>query len=206
MSTPDQGFPSPEATEAPRTSKLAIVALILALVPICLNYVGFVLGIVAAVQISKNKATQKGMGLAIAAIVIGAIWIPISMMAAIAIPNFMRFQARAKQSEAKSNLSMIYVAETAWQAEAGGFSDDFEKIGFFPEPNNRYTYYLGASTAPATHHESEVAPLPADLQTGVSPEGFLAAAVANLDGDATLDVWIIDQDRNLQNLVDDVHE
>ena len=36
----------------------------------------------------------------------------IGILAAIAIPNFLRFQAKSKQSEAKTNLGGIFTAET----------------------------------------------------------------------------------------------
>jgi type IV pilus assembly protein PilA len=50
----------------------------------------------------------------------------IGILAAIAIPNFIKFQARSKQSEAKAQYqTQIYI------------------VGFSPERNNRYAYYLG---------------------------------------------------------------
>ena len=41
----------------------------------------------------------------------------IGILAAIAIPNFVKFQCRSKQSEAKGNLKAIYVAEESYRAE-----------------------------------------------------------------------------------------
>ncbi len=40
----------------------------------------------------------------------------IGILAAIAIPNFVRFQARSKQSEAKVNLKSAFTAEKAYFA------------------------------------------------------------------------------------------
>ena len=41
----------------------------------------------------------------------------IGILAAIAIPNFIKFQCRSKQSEAKSNLKALFVAEESYRAE-----------------------------------------------------------------------------------------
>ena len=41
----------------------------------------------------------------------------IGILAAIAIPNFVKFQCRSKQSEAKSNLKAMYVAEESYRGE-----------------------------------------------------------------------------------------
>ena len=38
----------------------------------------------------------------------------IGILAAIAIPNFLQFQAKSKQSEAKTNLGGIFTAEIAY--------------------------------------------------------------------------------------------
>ena len=41
----------------------------------------------------------------------------IGILAAIAIPNFLKFQAKSKQSEAKTNLKGIFTAETSYFGE-----------------------------------------------------------------------------------------
>lgn len=47
----------------------------------------------------------------------------IGILAAIAIPNYSRFQCKAKQSEAKSGLRAMYVVELAYSSEWGMFID-----------------------------------------------------------------------------------
>lgn len=66
----------------------------------------------------------------------------IGILAAIAIPNFIKFQARAKQSEAKTNLKGLFQAEKSYFAEHDTYSEDFKAIGFIPERGNRYAYRL----------------------------------------------------------------
>ncbi len=43
----------------------------------------------------------------------------IGILAAIAIPNFIQYQLKSRQSEAKTNLGAIKTSEVAWQGERG---------------------------------------------------------------------------------------
>ena len=67
----------------------------------------------------------------------------IGILAAIAIPNFVKFQARSKQSEAKSDSREMFTAEKAFFAARDRWSAQVGEVGFAPERNNRYNYYLG---------------------------------------------------------------
>ncbi len=68
----------------------------------------------------------------------------IGLLAALAIPNFLKFQARAKQSEAKSNLKSIFTAQKSYYGDKQMYLESLDVIGFGPEFNNRYSYYGGA--------------------------------------------------------------
>lgn len=70
----------------------------------------------------------------------------IGLLAAIAVPNFMRFQARTKPSEAKMALRAYFTAQRSFFGEKDRFSASSE-VGFSPEANNRYDYY-GPGTLP----------------------------------------------------------
>ena len=65
-------------------------------------------------QTSKNK---KGFTLIELMIVVAIIGI----LAAIAIPNFIRFQLKSKSSEGKVNLAAIRTAEEGYMAEFGNY-------------------------------------------------------------------------------------
>jgi len=65
------------------------------------------------------KRSKKGFTL-IELMILVAI---IGILADIAIPNFLKFQAKAKQAEAKSNLSAIYVAQLAYFANSNTYAD-----------------------------------------------------------------------------------
>jgi len=80
----------------------------------------------------------------------------IGILAAIAIPNFIRFQARSKQSEAKSNLKSMFTAQRSYYQEHDAYDILIHKVGFAPERGNRYFYQTGVggmedrTTSPAT--------------------------------------------------------
>ncbi|OGQ89746.1 MAG: hypothetical protein A2289_10540 [Deltaproteobacteria bacterium RIFOXYA12_FULL_58_15] len=196
-------------SQGPKTSSLAITGFILALMPlVCTNFVGIILGIIALTKISAQPAMLKGKGLAIAAIVIGAMWSAVGILgilAAIAIPNFINFQARAKQSEAKMNLKAIFVGAKSSFAENGKMGTTFEAIGFKPD-GTRYTYYFGDDSIEPEQALAE--PLPDEVETFVEPDSgkFRAVAIGNVDSDDTLDVWIIDDENHLENISNDVDE
>ena len=123
----------------------------------------------------------------------------IGILAAIAIPNFLKYQAKARQSEARINLGGIFVAETSFYGERARFSD-FDEIGFALAGSlNRYTYRAMLTTQSGTTVSTGAVQV---INAGVgsienegSPaavsaaNGFTATAAANLDTDTVLDQW-----------------
>jgi type IV pilus assembly protein PilA len=118
----------------------------------------------------------------------------IGILAAIAIPNFLRFQLKSKSSEGKVNVAAIRTAEEAYNAEFGeyigaiasppvanigpqkvAFTDEgvapanFGQIGWSPEGNVFFSYGVTVNAAPATL--------------------FTATATADIDDDATVQSW-----------------
>jgi type IV pilus assembly protein PilA len=43
--------------------------------------------------------------------------------------------------EAKGNLKALYTSQRAWYQEKDTYTEDLERLGFFPEVGNRYTYF-----------------------------------------------------------------
>lgn len=137
-------------------------------------------------MLSKFHRSQKGFTLIELMIVV----VIIGILAALAIPRFMRATTKAKQSEAKSILKQIYVMEHAYRQEkdvyacngltaaAGG---NFASIGVEIMTTARYTYSIVAAA-----------------------NTFTATATSSiLDDDATLDTWTINDAGVLTCTVDD---
>jgi len=117
----------------------------------------------------------------------------IGILAAIAIPNFLRFQLRAKAGEGKTNLAAIRTAEEGYFAEFGTYVTC---------PQNGNTAYLGSK-------QPWVTPAVGFDQLGWGPEGevfynyevmtnaaapapgteFMAAASSDIDGDTVHNEW-----------------
>ncbi|HEX9191677.1 MAG TPA: prepilin-type N-terminal cleavage/methylation domain-containing protein [Candidatus Deferrimicrobiaceae bacterium] len=145
----------------------------------------------------------------------------IGILAAIAIPNFLRFQAKSRQSEAKTNLGGIFTAQTAYLGEHNRYGT-FTEIAWAPiGTSQRYTYYSGSNVAGGTSGTGDFVAAPAPIgqiawQTvnGVTPGQtvpagavagqFTAGAIGNVDTDATNDIWAMTENRALRNVQDDV--
>jgi type IV pilus assembly protein PilA len=67
----------------------------------------------------------------------------IGILAALSVPNFIKYQARSKQSEVKSNLKALFVAQKSYYGEKAIFVDQLDLVGFSPERANRYAYFGG---------------------------------------------------------------
>jgi type IV pilus assembly protein PilA len=135
-------------------------------------------------MIQKYRKSEKGFTLIELMIVVAIIGI----LAAIAIPNFIRFQLKSKSSEGKVNLAAIRTAEEGYMAEYGtyvgaaltpaalpGASKDpwaiigaaganFDTLGWSPEGNVYFQYGVA---------------IPTDGTT------YTASASANIDGTTT---------------------
>ncbi len=138
----------------------------------------------------------------------------IGILAAIAIPNFIKFQLRAKAGESKVNLAGIRTAEESYFADAGTYLD-------FPET----PAVMGGQLKVPFNAAGCPAPLPAftagddgfcwigwqpegdvyytyELQTQVaaaavaspaSSNQFVVGAAADIDGDLNINSWGVNQ-------------
>ncbi len=62
----------------------------------------------------------------------------IGILASVAIPNYQKFQSRARQSEAKVALSGISTTENAYAVEVNSYSLCLSDIGYVPNSTKRY--------------------------------------------------------------------
>ena len=145
----------------------------------------------------------------------------LGILVAIAAPNFVRYQSLARQSEAKVALAAIYGGEMAFRAEFNKHVYDLRAIAY--EGQERRLYAVGFPAVCVEKFGGQVAYLPtanAPFEEGRGveienffrdvvkdpagckdpSEGFEAYAVGILRKGGKLDVWRIDEQKNLQNL------
>lgn len=197
--------PMSAAPSAPQKSAWPVIALSVSVASLCLGClwpVGFALSIVAMVKTSKPP--RMGRDMAIASLVVSVVAIVfLGIQVAIAIPNFIKFQARTKQAECKTNLRSLYTAAATQLVDEGRLGN-LEELGLVAEPRNRYAYVLqlpddvvpvGERETPLDAAALRDALRSAGVEPGVQgkcPEcDITAACVGNVDSDDTLDVWSI---------------
>ena len=138
----------------------------------------------------------------------------LGILAAIAIPNFMRFQAKSRQSEAKTNLGAIGTTAESYRAENDSYTLQpdgvtevtFNDLGWAPQGTARYAYGYNASLIDTTV-AGGFAPENAATDAATTPDAFVAAAEGDIDADATagtFDCWTYNQARVLSNTHNDV--
>jgi prepilin-type N-terminal cleavage/methylation domain-containing protein len=136
----------------------------------------------------KMQRGEKGFTLIELMIVV----VIIGILAALAIPRFMRATTKSKQSEAKQILKQVYTMQQAYRQEYNAYWGDavvasaaaqgaYARIGVDIMATARYTYTMAAAA-----------------------NTFLCTATSGvLDDDATVDTWTVDQNGTLLVTSDD---
>jgi prepilin-type N-terminal cleavage/methylation domain-containing protein len=139
---------------------------------------------------NKRKLGTQGFTLIEIMIVV----VIIGVLAAMAIPRFMKTSTKTKQSEAKLLLKQIYVNERTYRQQS---------------LNNSYFIPAGPASAsnPDVLNEIWIEIMPAAKYTYTvvgDANSFTATATANIDDDPAVDTWVIDHTGVLVNTINDV--
>ncbi len=130
----------------------------------------------------------------------------------------------SKQSEARHNLREIYTAQMSFYTNNRHFAfkgaegyenlNVFQQINWEPLGRTRYNYCFGKesfipalspASAPGNRiYSREFIDSICDKYSGSSPQGFTAAAIGNIDSDEALDIWTMNNARELKCIINDV--
>ncbi len=159
-------------------------------------------------MLSKMVQNKKGFTLIELMIVVAIIGI----LAAIAIPNFLRYQLKAKTAEAKTNIGAIRVSEESYAAERDEYlgcvstptgnatttktvwaiinpGQGFDAIGYAPAGDVYYRYGVdetaSVSAAALTAVGTDEAPGSGTAVPTAGQADIIINAMGDLDGDAT---------------------
>lgn len=115
----------------------------------------------------------------------------IGILVLLALPNLLPLITKAKSTEAKVQLEHLSTLQQSFFYEKSKYSTDFTELGFIQEKlttdgkDGRANYRIEIVSA--------------------TNNAFLAraTAVSDFDGDGVFNVWEIDQDKNLKEVVAD---
>lgn len=76
----------------------------------------------------------------------------IGLLSAVAVPNFKKYQAKAKISEAKLQLSALYTAESSFFSDYNMYAHCLTYMGFDPGPEMLNRYYAIGFVTPVAYN------------------------------------------------------
>ena len=115
----------------------------------------------------------------------------IGILAAMAVPRYMKAATKAKQSEAKGILKQVFTMQRAYFIE----NDAYCRNGVTANAANPLQFApLAVEIIPAARYGYTMA---------VNGVLFTCTATANLDDDATIDTWTISENGILTCTIDD---
>jgi len=158
--------------------------------------------------LSKRRLSKQSGFTLVELMIVVAI---VGILAAVAIPNFLTYQARARQAEAKTILGGLFVAATSdFYSENGTYVvTQVTDLSFLPIGTPRYSYWYDVNGTPTALPGGSTATTPCNVNS--SPPGvltnsisFTAGARGNIDSDTTCDDWTVNDNKILINIMDDV--
>lgn len=116
----------------------------------------------------------------------------VGILAALAVPRFMRAATKSKQSEAREILKQVYTMERAYFIE----HETYILNGVTASSANPLAYLILAIEIMPSARYTYTITMPSATQ-------FSCVATADLDDDPVIDTWTIDQTGTLVNTIDD---
>lgn len=113
----------------------------------------------------------------------------IGILILIALPNLMPIIAKTKSIEAQNQLKYLYTLQKNHFYMHSKYTNEFNTLDFMPPKT-----VLNGGTA---NYNYEI------IESNNNSFKAKAIAVTDFDGDGVLNIWQIDQDQNLQQLVKD---
>lgn len=108
----------------------------------------------------------------------------IGILLLVAIPNLMPVVGKARSTEAKQNLTYIHSLEKSWYMEHSKYTSDLKELGFEIENKDDAQYSYAISSSGSTFTAT-------------------ATALTDFDNDGQINVWEIDQNKNLTEVTPD---
>ncbi len=127
------------------------------------------------------RSTQKALSLMEIMITL----VIVAVIAGLAYPRYQKMVSRSKQTEAKTVLQAVFVGQDLYKTSNQVFCSNLDELDVQIPQNVKYSY---------------------SVTVGEDGNTFVAKALANIDGDPTIDEWQIDQNNQLVNSINDVIE
>lgn len=108
----------------------------------------------------------------------------IGILLLIALPNLMPLISKSRSTEAKQNLTYIHSLERSWYMEHSKYSSDLKELGFELENEGEAQYRYEITSSGSTFKA-------------------VATAITDFDNDGQINVWEIDQLKNLHEITPD---
>lgn len=115
--------------------------------------------------LTKSLKRQDGFTLVELMVVVAII----GLLSAVAVPNFKKYQAKSKMSEAKLQLSALYTAESSFYSDYNIYHNCLTYMGFDPGPESANRYYaVGFNTAATTNGSATTGAYGAAVNSGLN--------------------------------------
>ncbi|WP_068473242.1 prepilin-type N-terminal cleavage/methylation domain-containing protein [Saccharicrinis aurantiacus] len=136
----------------------------------------------------KNKFNPKLKAFTLPELLV--VLVIIGILILLALPELMPLVTRAHSLEAKNALKMVHTLEKTHFYEYSKYSDDLEAIGFEAQK-------LVGEQGGSAKYEIEI------IEYSVNSFKARATSIVDFDGDGQFNVWEVDQDGNILEVVKD---